>query len=85
MAGISGVSETTGIKTRQTCSAREYEQGKRKNHKVEKERKKERKREREKGRKGETGERGERINRDVYIVGSITQILMRLSQLICNY
>lgn len=30
MAGVSEVSETTGIKTRQTCSARKYERGKRK-------------------------------------------------------
>lgn len=52
MAGISGVSETTGIKTRRTCSAREYEQGKRTEERIAKMQRKN-KREKEKKKKGE--------------------------------
>lgn len=70
MAGVSEVSETTRIKTCQTCSAREYEQGKRKK---ESERCRERKRERERG--GGERER-DRINRDVYIVCPNIRILI---------
>jgi len=54
MAGVSGVSETTGIKTRRTCFAREYEQGKRKREiakmQREKEREKDKKRNKERER-----------------------------------
>jgi len=62
MAGVSEVSETTGIKTRQTCSARKYEQGKRKRESQrcsEKERERERERKREGERTRENNEERE--------------------------